>query len=100
MAVPEEEYAPEGGSGLPPFLMDPLGVLKRRWRWMVATLAMAALPAVAVVLLFPMAYESTAKMLIAGHTIPDELVPSTIEEGVDSQVNAMVAEFLIATGTA
>jgi polysaccharide biosynthesis transport protein len=92
----DEQNEPEGGGsvGLPQFLLDPVGVVQRRWRWLLGVLAGASLLAVAAVMLWPDQYEATARLLISSQRIPDEFVRSTIAEGVAEQLNAMVGEAL------
>lgn len=83
-----------GGVGLPQFLLDPVGVVKRRWRWLLGAFAVASILAAAGVALWPNQYEATARLLISSQRIPDEFVRSTIAEGVAEQLNAMVGEAL------
>ena len=92
----DEQNEPEGGGsvGLPQFLLDPIGVVKRRWRWLLGVFAFASVLAGAGLALWPDQYEATARLLISSQRIPDEFVRSTIAEGVAEQLNAMVGEAL------
>jgi succinoglycan biosynthesis transport protein ExoP len=92
----DEQNESEGGGsvGLPQFLLDPMGVVQRRWRWLLGVLVGASLLAIGAVLLWPDQYEATARLLISSQRIPDEFVRSTIAEGVAEQLNAMVGEAL------
>ena len=92
----DEQNESEGGGsvGLPQFLLDPRGVVQRRWRWLLGVLVGASLLAIGAVLLWPDQYEATARLLISSQRIPDEFVRSTIAEGVAEQLNAMVGEAL------
>ena len=96
MAEYDDEFVDAGSQGppIPAFLTDPLGILKRRWLWMLLAGAVSTLPAVALVLSQRMEYKASAKVMLAGQTIPTDLVRSTIAEGVDEQVNAMAVEVL------
>ena len=92
----DEQSESEGGSsaGLPQFLLDPVGVVKRRWRWLLGVFLGASVLAAAALALWPDQYEATARLLISSQRIPDEFVRSTIAEGVAEQLNAMVGEAL------
>jgi uncharacterized protein involved in exopolysaccharide biosynthesis len=92
----DEQNESEGGGsvGLPQFLLDPVGVVRRRWRWLLGVLLGASLLGFAAVVLWPDQYEATARLLISSQRIPDEFVRSTIAEGVAEQLNAMVGEAL------
>ena len=82
------------GGGLPGFVSDPVGVLRRRWMPMAITFCVASVAAVFVVLFFPERYEAAGRLLISGQSIRDEFVRSTIAEGVLEQLNAMVGEVI------
>lgn len=82
------------GSAVPGFLTDPMGILSRRWRWMLwATLACAIVTST-VVLLLPQSYEANARLLFSSQRIPEDFVRSTLSESVDEQVNAMIGEVM------
>jgi uncharacterized protein involved in exopolysaccharide biosynthesis len=83
-----------GSGGLPGFVTDPLGVLRRRWLPMAVTFAVASVAATLVVLFFPERYEAAGRLLISGQSIRDEFVRTTIAEGVLEQLNAMVGEVI------
>jgi uncharacterized protein involved in exopolysaccharide biosynthesis len=82
------------GGGLPGFVTDPLGVLRRRWIPMAVTFAISSVIATLVVLFFPERYEAAGRLLISGQSIRDEFVRTTIAEGVLEQLNAMVGAVL------
>jgi uncharacterized protein involved in exopolysaccharide biosynthesis len=91
----EESEGRSGGSvGMPQFLLDPVGIVRRRWRWLLGVLIGASLLAGAALAFWPDQYEATARLLISSQRIPDEFVRSTIAEGVAEQLNAMVGEAL------
>lgn len=91
----EHDESEGGGSvGLPQFLLDPIGVVRRRWRWLLGVLGASSIVAAAALALWPDQYEATARLLISSQRIPDEFVRSTIAEGVAEQLNAMVGEAL------
>ena len=80
--------------GLPSFVADPLGVLRRRWRWMILVLALGSIAAAGVVSAWPERYEATAKLRLSGQRIPENFVRSTLLESLEEQLNEMVSEVL------
>lgn len=84
----------EESIGLPPFLTDPKGMIKRRWPWMLGALTLAVLTTVTVVFLFKPTFVATAAVLISGQQIPERFVATTVEEDSISAINAMVGQVL------
>ena len=84
----------ERGPGLPSFLLDPIGIVRRRWRWMLPVLVVGALLATALVSVWPMTYFASARALLSGQRLPDDFVRTTVAEGFAEQLNAMVGEAL------
>jgi len=81
-------------AGLPEFLQDPLGMLRRRWIAMVAALTLGlAATGVLLVKLEP-SYVATATILVSSQRIPEEFVRPTVEEDSLQQINAMVGQVL------
>ena len=75
---------------LPAFLLDPLGVLKRRWRWMLLALLIGLAASAAAVSRVKPLFAATAKVLIASQQIPEEFVRSTVVEDSFANINAMI----------
>jgi len=89
------DFDDEGsGAGIPSFLFDPLGIVRRRWRWMAAVIGVGAVVATAVVSVWPMQYAASARALLSGQRLPDDFVRTTVTEGFGEQLNAMLAEAL------
>lgn len=84
----------ERGSGIPSFLFDPIGIVRRRWRWIVPVLGAGAVLATVVVSAWPMTYVASARALLSGQRLPDDFVRTTVAEGFAEQLNAMVGEAL------
>jgi uncharacterized protein involved in exopolysaccharide biosynthesis len=84
----------EEKSGLPEFLMDPRGVLRRRWHWMLAVLLVGAVAAAVFVALIPQTYQASARLLLTHQRIPEEFVRPTSMERIPELVNALVGEIL------
>jgi len=84
----------EGGLALPAFVLDPFGVVKRRWPWMlVACVVGLAATAVVAVAWKPM-YVARATVLITSQQIPEDFVRSTVREDSIESINTMVARVL------
>ena len=84
----------EGRSGPPEFLMDPQGVIRRRWPWMLAVFLLTSLAAGAFIATIPQTYEASASLLLAQQRIPEDFVRRTSLEGVPEMLNAVVGEIL------
>jgi len=91
---PQDDASIEAG-GLPDFLRDPVGLVRRRWVWMIAgTLGSFLLLAAAVLLLIRPGFVATATVLVNSQDIPEEFVQSTVEEDSFEQINALVGSIL------
>jgi uncharacterized protein involved in exopolysaccharide biosynthesis len=84
----------EERSGLPEFLTDPYGVIRRRWPWMLAVLLLGSVAAGAFVATLPQTYQASARLLLTGQRIPEDFVRSTSLEGVPARLHAVVGEIL------
>jgi uncharacterized protein involved in exopolysaccharide biosynthesis len=84
----------EEQSGLPEFLMDPRGVLRRRWPWMLAVLLLGSVAAGAFVATLPQTYQASARLLLTRQRISEDFVPATSQERIPEQVNAVVGEIV------
>ena len=86
-----EESAP---SQLPAFLLDPRGIVPRRWPWMLAALLLGLAATAAVVSTWKHLYEAEAKVVINSQQIPVEFVRSTVAESSMAYLNAAVGMVL------
>jgi uncharacterized protein involved in exopolysaccharide biosynthesis len=94
---PEEgpgEFEDSGGAGIPPFLLDPAGIVRRRWLWMLATLILGAVASVAVGATWKHRFAAEAKVIINSQQIPKEFVRSTVAESSLAYLNAAVGKVL------
>lgn len=73
---------------------DPVGVVRRRWIWMVAATALCAVGTVAFVATLVPTYVATARVVLSGQQIPEDFVRSTVREGSLENINAMLGEIL------
>jgi uncharacterized protein involved in exopolysaccharide biosynthesis len=89
-----------GGEGkedsleLPAFLLDPLGVLKRRWPVMLAAVIIGLGITGVVGWLFQPTYVAQGTLLISSQQIPEDFVRSTVPEDSIANMNAMLGEVL------
>jgi len=96
----DEEYLGDEAPGLPDFLQDPFGMLRRRWVWMSAALGMALLATAVLVAGVQPTYVATSTILIASQRIPEDFVRTTVEEDSLQQINAMMGQVLTRTNLA
>jgi uncharacterized protein involved in exopolysaccharide biosynthesis len=97
----EEEWhdEDEGGgalvSQLTSIALDPLGVVRRRWVWMLLGLVLGLLGTGVVYLNLKPLYQAKSTILVSSQQIPEEFVRSTVA-GLDSlaNVNALMGEVL------
>jgi uncharacterized protein involved in exopolysaccharide biosynthesis len=88
----------DAAGGLPPFLLDPAGILARRWRVaLVVTLCGLAATASSFWVWTPM-YSAASILLVSSQEIPEEFIRSTVREDSLANMNAMVGRVL-ARGT-
>jgi uncharacterized protein involved in exopolysaccharide biosynthesis len=82
----------EGGAGLPAFLLDPKGVLARRWRWMLLALLAGAVASGVAAAVWPQKFLAQATVLITSQQIPQDFVRSTVREDSIANINAMAGK--------
>ena len=92
MAV--EDFEDLDQPGLPPFVRDPIGVVRRRWRWMLATLLVGLIGTALLGLTLKPRYRAAATVMIATKEMPEEFVRSTVQEDPFERISAMVGEIL------
>jgi protein tyrosine kinase modulator len=80
--------------GLPPFLLDPLGVLARRWRWAAAVVLLGLAATAVVYWLWRPLYSAQATLLVSSQEIPEEFIRSTVREDSIANMDAMVGKVL------
>ncbi len=91
------EYDPEyedESSELPAFLMDPRGVVRRRWRYMLIAITLGILATLFIVIRQQAMYTAEATILIKRQRIPENLVRSTVQEDTFQIINALLGEVL------
>ncbi len=89
------DSAGEGGSPtLPGFLRDPIGLTQRRWKWMVATLALGLTATALFARTLELAYLSTATVLVTSQRISEEFFRPTVESDQLEKVSAILGEIM------
>ncbi|HPG27651.1 MAG TPA: hypothetical protein PLW10_18600, partial [Myxococcota bacterium] len=83
----------EGAGGLPGFLADPRGVLKRRWRWMVPIVLVGLVLTGVYLKRRQDVYTARATVLIASQRISGALIPIAETDQLE-KVSAIVGELL------
>jgi uncharacterized protein involved in exopolysaccharide biosynthesis len=89
-----DEFEDFESNGLPRFLWDPVGVVRRRWRWMLAVLLLGVIASAVAGFLLKPRYRAAATVMIATQDMPEEFVRSTVRGDPFERVNAMVGEVL------
>ena len=77
---------------LPPQLRDPIGVLRRQHRWILATLLLTSVIVAGVTAIAPQQYRARATIRLTAKSIPDEFVPTTIIANSLEQFEAIRGE--------
>lgn len=83
-----------GGGGLPGFVTDPKGVIKRRWLWMVLVTIAGLATSVFYVQTRVPEYQARATVLVASQRISERFVQSTVESDQLEKVSAILGELL------
>jgi uncharacterized protein involved in exopolysaccharide biosynthesis len=81
-------------SGVADLLGDPLGVVRRRWRWMLATLLLGTVASGVFAYLRDPRYAAESSVMIARQQVSESIVKPTIEEDALTRIDAMAAEVL------
>ncbi len=80
--------------GLPDFLRDPVGLLRRRWPWMSAALLLGLAATGTFAALKSPTFSARASVLVTSQQITKDFVRPTIAEDSFQRINAMVGEML------
>ena len=92
MSSRDDEYSPDESGPAP--LLDPVGLLERRWKLMAAGLVLGVLASVGFSFRAELRYEADATVLVAPQQISERIVEPTIQEDSLSRIDALAAEVL------
>ena len=100
MSFSEEWAEDDAGGGaivaqIKAITLDPLGLIRRRWIWMVISFVIGILATASFYFTLKPMYLAKATVLVSNQQIPEEFVRSTVS-GLDSlsNINAMAGEIL------
>lgn len=79
---------------LPVFLRDPIGALKRRWKWILRAAVVGVVATGIYVATIPITYLAQTTVLVSSQQIPERFVTSTVTEDALDRINALVGELL------
>jgi uncharacterized protein involved in exopolysaccharide biosynthesis len=80
--------------GVPDFLRDPRGTLRRRWKPMLAALLIGLLATVAFTLTREPRYAATAVLMVTSQQLRQDLVRTTVEDDALQRINGMAGKVL------
>jgi len=87
----DDEYAEDSPSALQ---LDPLGLLERRWKPMLAGLVLGVLASIGFVFRTSPRFAAEATVLVAPQQISERIVEPTIQEDSLTRIDALAAEVL------
>lgn len=79
---------------LPTPFIDPLGVFRRRWRWLLAVFALGVGASFGIYQLLSERYYAEATVVVSRQQISESLVAPTVEEDSLARIDALAAEVL------
>lgn len=89
-----DEFDDGGGSSLPAFLSDPVGMVRRRWRWMLAAGLVGLAATGALLFMMKPRYEAEASVLVERQQIPEDFVRPTVADDSLQRIDALVGRVL------
>lgn len=90
----DEEVDALEQTAIPGFLRDPVGILRRRFSWMLLALLVGISATTVAVLLTKPRYLASAEIQVTGQRIPENLVRSTVQERPLARINSMMGTIL------
>jgi len=94
MTETDDDREEQRAASLPDFLQDPLGMLRRRWLWMLGVLVLGLVGTLAWVVTLQPIYLATATVLVRSQQIPETFVRPTVEEDPLRRIDEMVGQVL------
>jgi succinoglycan biosynthesis transport protein ExoP len=95
-ALPRRGSEDDGGEGpqIPAFLLDPVGIVRRRWLWMLGTVILGLMATGVTAALWKPLYTARASVVISSQQIPEEFIRSTVGEDSISNIAAMIGKVI------
>lgn len=93
----EGAYDPSGDEsniGLPGFLLDPVGILERRWKYMLAAALLGLIGTAGAFFLVKPTYTAHSSVVISSQRISQEFFRSPVDNDQIEKINAIVSEIL------
>ena len=90
----DDEGHLERGQSLPGFALDPIGVIRRRWPWMLAVAGVGAALCAVYLMIWEPSYRARSTILVASQRISEDFVRSTVETDQLEKVSAILGEIL------
>lgn len=84
----------EETAAMPGFLLDPIGVLRRRWKWMLVVLVLGLTPTAIYLRGQQPTYLARATVLVTSQRISEEFFRPTVESDQLAKISAIVGELL------
>jgi uncharacterized protein involved in exopolysaccharide biosynthesis len=84
----------EEREAIPEFLRDPLGLVRRRWPFMLAGLVAGLAATAAMGMWLEPRFAGRATLMVASQNITEEFVRPTVEDDSMERINAMIGEAL------
>ena len=78
------------------FLLEPGGILRRRWVWMLSTTILGIAASLVTYQLWTPVFVAQARLLVTSQQIPQDFVRSTVQESTIANIKAMIGEILSA----
>jgi uncharacterized protein involved in exopolysaccharide biosynthesis len=79
---------------IPEFLRDPVGIVRRRWPFMLAVLVIGLAATAAMGMWHEPKFAARATLMVASQNITEEFVRPTVEDDSMERINAMMGEAL------
>jgi uncharacterized protein involved in exopolysaccharide biosynthesis len=89
-----DQQGDDANLSLPGFLLDPVGVLQRRWKLMIATGLLGLVATVVAFSLVKPSYTARASVVVSSQRISEEFFRSSVEGDQTEKINAIVGEIL------
>jgi len=94
MSAASDSNAEGGAPNLPGFLLDPVGLARRRWKWMLTALSFGLAVTGIFARSLDLTYVASATVLVTSQRISEEFFRPTVESDQLEKVSAILGELL------